>query len=130
MKYDLVIIGSGPAGQKGAMCAAKMGKRVAVIERCEPHVGGACLHTGTIPSKAMREAILQETARGQIDGDHSGMIKLLFHREMRQLLGVHGFGTRATELVHIGQAVMHSMVRWTTSATSSSTIRRWVNATK
>jgi NAD(P) transhydrogenase len=55
--YDLVVIGSGPAGQKGAIAAAKVGKRVAIIDRKEM-VGGVCLHTGTIPSKTLREAIL------------------------------------------------------------------------
>jgi len=55
--YDLLVIGTGPAGQKGAIAAAKLGKRVAVIDRKEM-VGGVCLHTGTIPSKTLREAIL------------------------------------------------------------------------
>jgi NAD(P) transhydrogenase len=55
--YDLVVIGSGPAGQKGAIAAAKLGKRVAIIDRREM-VGGVCVHTGTIPSKTLREAIL------------------------------------------------------------------------
>ncbi|HMA17808.1 MAG TPA: FAD-dependent oxidoreductase, partial [Thermoanaerobaculia bacterium] len=55
--YDLVVIGSGPAGQKGAIAAAKLGKRVAVVDRKEM-VGGVCIHTGTIPSKTLREAIL------------------------------------------------------------------------
>src|SRR5215470_15764420 len=55
--YDLVVIGSGPAGQKGAIAAAKLGKRVAIVDRKEM-VGGVCLHTGTIPSKTLREAIL------------------------------------------------------------------------
>ncbi len=54
--YDLVVIGSGPGGQKAAVCAAKQKKKVLVIER--QSVGGACLHTGTIPSKALREAAL------------------------------------------------------------------------
>ena len=58
--YDLVVIGSGPAGQKGAIAAAKLGRRVAVIDRKEM-VGGVCLHTGTIPSKTLREAILYLT---------------------------------------------------------------------
>ncbi len=61
-RYDLVVIGSGPAGQKCAIQAAKLGKRVAVIERCEV-VGGAAINTGTIPSKALREAILAATGR-------------------------------------------------------------------
>ena len=55
--YDLVVIGSGPAGQKGAIAAAKRGERVAIVDRHEM-VGGVCLHTGTIPSKTVREAIL------------------------------------------------------------------------
>jgi NAD(P) transhydrogenase len=55
--FDLLVIGSGPAGQKGAIAAAKLGKRVAVVDRKEM-VGGVCLHTGTIPSKTLREAIL------------------------------------------------------------------------
>jgi NAD(P) transhydrogenase len=55
--YDLAVIGSGPAGQKGAIAAAKLGRRVAIIDRHEM-VGGVCLHTGTIPSKTVREAIL------------------------------------------------------------------------
>lgn len=55
--YDLVVIGSGPAGQKAAICAAKMRKKVAIIER-KRTIGGVCVHTGTIPSKTFREAIL------------------------------------------------------------------------
>src|ERR1700728_1456930 len=59
-QFDLVVIGSGPAGQKGAICAAKMRKRVAVIDRTLM-IGGVCVHTGTIPSKSVREAIFQLT---------------------------------------------------------------------
>jgi NAD(P) transhydrogenase len=59
-QFDLVVIGSGPAGQKGAICAAKMRKRVAVIDRAQM-IGGVCVHTGTIPSKTVREAIFQLT---------------------------------------------------------------------
>ncbi|HZF37489.1 MAG TPA: FAD-dependent oxidoreductase, partial [Blastocatellia bacterium] len=58
--YDLVVIGSGPGGQKGAIAAAKLGKKVAVIDR-KGMIGGVSLHTGTIPSKTMREAILYMT---------------------------------------------------------------------
>src|SRR5438105_9921128 len=59
--FDLVVIGSGPSGQKAALNSAKLGKRVALIDRKEL-VGGVCIHTGTIPSKAMREAVLHLTA--------------------------------------------------------------------
>jgi methylene-fatty-acyl-phospholipid synthase len=48
----------------------------------------------------------REIARGQIPGDHSGMFRMLFHREDRRLLGIHCIGTGATELVHVGQAVL------------------------
>ena len=59
-QFDLAVIGSGPAGQKGAICAAKLRKRVAVIDRTLM-MGGVCVHTGTIPSKTVREAIFQLT---------------------------------------------------------------------
>ncbi|MGE3316040.1 MAG: Si-specific NAD(P)(+) transhydrogenase [Planctomycetaceae bacterium] len=65
MRYDLVVIGSGPAGQKGAIAASKLHKRVAIIERRREVMGGVCLHTGTIPSKTMREAILHLTGYRQ-----------------------------------------------------------------
>jgi NAD(P) transhydrogenase len=51
-------------------------------------------------------ARFSEIARGQIAGDTTGLLKLLFHRESRQLLGVHVIGEAATEIIHIGQAVM------------------------
>ncbi len=55
--YDLVVIGSGPAGHRGAVQAARLRKRVALVERGET-VGGVCVNTGTIPSKTMREALM------------------------------------------------------------------------
>jgi NAD(P) transhydrogenase len=56
-QYDLIVIGSGPAGQRAAIQGAKSGKHVALIERREV-VGGTCINSGTIPSKTMREAVL------------------------------------------------------------------------
>src|ERR1035438_9795904 len=56
-KFDIIVIGSGPAGQRAAIQGAKCGRRVAVIEQREI-VGGACINTGTIPSKTMREAVM------------------------------------------------------------------------
>jgi NAD(P) transhydrogenase len=58
--FDLVVIGSGPAGQKAAICAAKLRKHVAIIDQ-RMMMGGVCVHTGTIPSKSVREAIFQLT---------------------------------------------------------------------
>src|SRR5262249_12534018 len=56
-KYDLVVLGSGPAGEKGAATAALFGKKVAIVER-EQAVGGASTNTATIPSKTLRETAL------------------------------------------------------------------------
>ncbi|MBM3222456.1 MAG: Si-specific NAD(P)(+) transhydrogenase [Candidatus Tectomicrobia bacterium] len=61
--YDLLVIGSGPAGQKAALAAAKQRCRVAIIDQRQT-LGGACLHTGTIPSKTLREAVLYFTGYG------------------------------------------------------------------
>lgn len=58
--FDLVVVGSGPAGQKAALCAAKLGRRVALLDR-RGMIGGVCIHTGTVPSKAIREAVLHLT---------------------------------------------------------------------
>ena len=55
--YDLIVLGSGPAGQRAAIYGSKLGKKIAVVESREV-VGGACINTGTIPSKTMREAVL------------------------------------------------------------------------
>jgi NAD(P) transhydrogenase len=58
--YDLLVLGSGPGGQKAAIAAAKLGRRSAVVER-RHMVGGVCINTGTIPSKTLREAVLYLT---------------------------------------------------------------------
>ena len=55
--YDLIVLGSGPAGEKGAAQAAYFGKKVALVER-NPHLGGAGINTGTVPSKTLRETAL------------------------------------------------------------------------
>ena len=55
--FDLVVVGSGPAGQKAAIQAAKLGRRAAVVDRGHM-MGGVWLNTGTIPSKTLREAVL------------------------------------------------------------------------
>ena len=64
VEYDLVVIGSGPGGQKAAIAAAKLGKSVAIIERGRM-LGGVCVNTGTIPSKTLREAVLYLTGMSQ-----------------------------------------------------------------
>src|SRR6476661_5665034 len=62
--YDLVVIGSGPGGQKAAIQAAKLGRSVALVDRREM-VGGVCTNTGTIPSKTLREAVLYLTGMSE-----------------------------------------------------------------
>src|SRR5690606_31331543 len=58
--YDVIVIGSGPGGRRAAMQSAKLGKSVLVVEK-NPRVGGVSLHTGTIPSKTLRETVLNLT---------------------------------------------------------------------
>ncbi len=87
-EFDLAVIGSGPAGQKGAICAAKQRKKVAIIER-KKTMGGVCVHTGTIPSKTLREAVLylsgfrQRTfyGRGYVLKDRIAMSDLSFRAQ-------------------------------------------------
>jgi len=72
--YDLIVIGSGPGGQRAAIQAAKSGKRVAIIEK-QTGVGGVCTNTGTIPSKTMREAVLHLSGfynQGSYGASHNG----------------------------------------------------------
>ncbi len=64
--FDLICIGSGPAGQRAAVQAAKLGKTVALVDRLK-EVGGICLHKGTIPSKTFREAVMVAISGKQAD---------------------------------------------------------------
>jgi NAD(P) transhydrogenase len=66
MQLDLLVIGSGPSGQRAAIQAAKLGKRVAVAERRD-RLGGVSIHTGTIPSKTLRQAVLEHLAQRPLD---------------------------------------------------------------
>lgn len=62
--FDVLVLGSGPGGQKAAIATAKLGKRAGVVERRDM-VGGVCINTGTIPSKTLREAVLYLTGMSQ-----------------------------------------------------------------
>ncbi|MFM7806538.1 MAG: FAD-dependent oxidoreductase, partial [Planctomycetota bacterium] len=68
--FDLVVIGSGPAGQRAAVQASKLGKRVCVVEK-SAHVGGNCTEIGTIPSKTFREAVRSLTRRSLMLSMHA-----------------------------------------------------------
>ena len=62
--FDILVLGSGPGGQKAAIASAKLGKRVGLVER-RTMIGGVCINTGTIPSKTLREAVLYLTGLNQ-----------------------------------------------------------------
>src|SRR5690242_188752 len=62
--FDVLVLGSGPGGQKAAIAAAKLGRTVALVER-RHMIGGVCINTGTIPSKTLREAVLYLTGMSQ-----------------------------------------------------------------
>jgi NAD(P) transhydrogenase len=64
--YDLLVLGSGPSGQKAAIAASKLGRRVAIVDRRDM-IGGVCINTGTVPSKTLREAVLYLTGLSQRD---------------------------------------------------------------
>jgi len=92
--YDLIVIGSGPSGEKAAIQAAKLGKRVLVVER-QPAPGGSCLHTGTIPSKTLRESVrfIELMRRRQVYGisvhlDTNLTVDRLMHRKNAAILSL------------------------------------------
>jgi NAD(P) transhydrogenase len=85
MELDLLVIGSGPSGQKAAIQAAKLGKRVAVAERRE-RLGGVSIHTGTIPSKTLREAVLEQLAQRPLDVLDPTRVEETEQRTLEQLM--------------------------------------------
>lgn len=97
-EFDLICIGSGPAGQRAAVQASKLGKRVAVVEK-QASVGGVCIETGTIPSKTFREAVRRLYAHDHegAGGSQPGPVRPTMERLMRQVAGVVG---RESQVVH------------------------------
>jgi len=91
--YDLVVIGSGPAGQKAAIQGAKIGKHVCVIEK-NPVLGGAGINTGTIPSKALREAVVYLTGTNK---------RALFGENFRAKRDI-----TIEDLTYVSQQVIHN----------------------
>ena len=113
--YDIVVIGSGPAGQKAAIQGAKAGKRVAVIER-EPAVGGGCVYRGTIPSKTLRESALQldRTKQSQTTLDVRVPPNILVASLMRrvdEVVAAHGV-YMANQLKRNGISFFHGRARF------------------
>ena len=122
-KYDLIVIGAGPAGEKGAAKAAQYGKRVALIERAH-YLGGAGINTGTVPSKTLRESALYFSGlqqRGLYGIDYS----------LKEHLTVKDFMYRERTVVEkeremIAQHVRHqniSVIHGEASLTDAKTVR-------
>src|SRR5271155_2111412 len=91
--FDCIVIGTGPAGQKAAIQAAKLGKKVAIIEKNNV-LGGASINTGTIPSKALREAVLHLTGVGK---------RGLFGESYRVKRNI-----TISDLIYVSQQVVHN----------------------
>src|SRR5262249_43137189 len=85
-EYDLICIGSGPAGQRAAIQAAKLSKKVAVVEK-QRFVGGVCIDTGTIPSKTFREAVRRVYSRPGLEITDLFVAKTRVRPTMLQLIG-------------------------------------------
>lgn len=85
-EYDLICIGSGPAGQRAAIQAAKLGKKVAVIEK-QRFVGGVCIDTGTIPSKTFREAVRRVYSRPGLEVTDPFAARARIRPTMKELIG-------------------------------------------
>ena len=101
---DVIVIGSGPGGQRAAIQAAKLGKRVAVVERRE-RVGGVSIHTGTVPSKTLRQAILEDIAnRGKDVPDP-------LHPELRERAAVEYLHDRTARVVAQETAIVREQFR-------------------
>lgn len=102
--YDLLVIGTGPAGQKAAVQAAKLNKKVGIIER-KAVVGGVCINTGTIPSKSLREAVLYLSGFRQRN-IYGGAYRL------KKKITIEDLAFRANHVIkHEIQTVQNQMVR-------------------
>lgn len=94
--YDLICIGSGPAGQRAAIQAAKLGKKVAVIER-QRCIGGVCIETGTIPSKTFREAVQRCYGQPGLEGDTRARVRPTMEQLLVHVQHVIGRETAVVE---------------------------------
>src|SRR6202000_2470733 len=100
--YDIIIIGSGPAGQRGSIYATKQGKKVAVVERMRS-VGGVCVNTGTIPSKTMREAVLHLSGF-----EYQGIYGVNYH--VKEKISMSDLGFRVNQVIKTESDVMQAQL--------------------
>jgi NAD(P) transhydrogenase len=104
MDLDLLVIGSGPGGQRAAIQAAKLGKRVGVVERRD-RIGGVSIHTGTIPSKTLRQSILEDLASRGAD------LPDPLHPERQQTAALRFLYDRTAHVVAMETAVVREQFR-------------------
>src|SRR5580658_7709737 len=100
--YDLIVIGSGPAGQRAAIQGAKCGRRVVLVEQREI-VGGVCVNTGTIPSKTMREAVLHLSGF-----EYQGIYGVNYH--VKDKISMADLGFRVSQVIKTESDVMQSQL--------------------
>jgi len=100
--FDLIVIGSGPAGQRAAIQGAKCGRQVAIVEQREI-VGGVCVNTGTIPSKTMREAVLHLSGY-----EYQGIYGLNYH--VKDKITMDDLGFRVNQVIKMESDVMRSQL--------------------
>jgi NAD(P) transhydrogenase len=110
VELDLLVIGSGPSGQKAAIQAAKLGKRVAVAERRD-RLGGVSIHTGTIPSKTLREAVLEQIAERPLDVLDPTRMEEAEQQVLRQLMD-RAARVIAAETAVVREQFRRNMVGW------------------
>lgn len=99
--FDIIVIGSGPGGQKAAIQGSKSGQKVAIIERARS-AGGECLFHGTIPSKTLREAALNLTNLRSVSS--------IFNYELRSDLEIHSLMGRLDQVLELQQASTHEQL--------------------
>jgi len=104
VELDLLVIGSGPSGQRAAIQAAKLGRKVAVAERRD-RIGGVSIHTGTIPSKTLRQAVLEVLAQRPLDVLDPTRVEESEQRTLQQLMD------RAARVVAAETAVVREQFR-------------------
>jgi NAD(P) transhydrogenase len=110
VELDLLVIGSGPSGQKAAIQAAKLNKRVAVAERRD-RLGGVSIHTGTIPSKTLREAVLEQLAERPLDVLDPTRMEETEQQALRQLMD-RAARVIAAETAVVREQFRRNMVGW------------------
>jgi NAD(P) transhydrogenase len=104
VELDLLVIGSGPGGQRAAIQAAKLGRHVAVAERRD-RLGGVSIHTGTIPSKTLRQAVLEQLATRPLDVLDPTRVEETERLAIQQLLD------RASAVVAVETAITREQFR-------------------